>query len=66
LLTSTYAWAGKILKGFSGWVVDALSAHTGHMQAYAIFFIGAGLIGIPALVLFGILSVRQQALRPVP
>jgi PAT family beta-lactamase induction signal transducer AmpG len=66
LLTSTYAWAGKILKGFSGWVVDALSVHTGHMQAYAIFFIGAGLIGIPALVLFGILSVRQQALRPAP
>ncbi|MGA9794748.1 MAG: MFS transporter [Rhizomicrobium sp.] len=60
LLTSTYAWAGKILKGFSGVVVQDLSAHVGLMQAYAIFFVGAGLIGIPALILFEILNVKQR------
>jgi PAT family beta-lactamase induction signal transducer AmpG len=61
LLTSTYAWAGKILKGFSGVVVQSLSAHYGLMDAYAIFFVGAGLIGIPALVLFAILNAKQHA-----
>jgi PAT family beta-lactamase induction signal transducer AmpG len=63
LLTSTYAWAGKILKGFSGTIVEGLGAHYGLMEAYAIFFIGAGLIGIPALLLFAFLNARQ---RPVP
>jgi PAT family beta-lactamase induction signal transducer AmpG len=59
LLTSTYAWAGKILKGFSGLAVQSLSAHYGLMEAYAIFFVGAGLIGVPALILFEILNVKQ-------
>jgi PAT family beta-lactamase induction signal transducer AmpG len=63
LLSSTYAWAGKVLKGFSGPIVDALSAHVGLMEAYAIFFLGAGLIGIPAIVLFLLLDSRQRALR---
>ncbi|HEY4113400.1 MAG TPA: MFS transporter [Rhizomicrobium sp.] len=60
LLTSTYAWAGKILKGFSGAVVEWLSASHGLMAAYAIFFVGAGLIGVPALLLFALLRVRQR------
>ncbi len=37
LLSSTYAWAGKILKGFSGAVVEGLSAKVGLMEAYAIY-----------------------------
>jgi PAT family beta-lactamase induction signal transducer AmpG len=63
LLSSTYAWAGKVLKGFSGAIVESLSAHVGLMQAYAIFFIGAGLIGIPAVLLFLLLDSRQRAAR---
>jgi PAT family beta-lactamase induction signal transducer AmpG len=63
LLTSTYAWAGKILKGFSGATVDWLTASHGAMAAYAIFFVGAGLIGVPALFLFGLLHARQEAYR---
>jgi PAT family beta-lactamase induction signal transducer AmpG len=66
LLTSTYAWAGKILKGFSGEMVESLAAHYGLMEAYAIFFVGAGLIGIPALVLFAILNARQHAFQNPP
>ena len=64
LLSSTYAWAGKILKGFSGEVVEALSAHVGLMNAYSLFFLGCGAIGIPALVLFAILN-RARTMKPV-
>ena len=51
LLSSTYAYVGKFLKGFSGAVVENLSASHGLLNAYAIFFLGAGLIGVPALLL---------------
>ncbi len=60
LLSSTYAWAGKILKGFSGAAVEALSSHFGLMPAYALFFLGCGAIGIPALLLFWLLTRRQR------
>ena len=52
LLSSTYAMIGKFLKGFSGAVVEGLVAQ-GHtlMQAYALFFVGAGAVGLPAIVL---------------
>ena len=63
LLSSTYTVFGKLLKGFSGTVVEGLAAHVGLMQAYAFFFIGAGLIGIPALVLFSLLA-SQRRQRP--
>jgi MFS transporter, PAT family, beta-lactamase induction signal transducer AmpG len=60
LLSSTYAWLGKILKGFSGAIVESLSATHGLMDAYAIFFVGAGAIGIPAILLFLLLEARQR------
>jgi len=52
LLSSAYAIVGKFLKGFSGAVVDGLHAH-GYtlMESYALFFVGAGAIGLPALLL---------------
>jgi len=62
LLSSTYAWAGKILKGFSGAAVEGLASHVGQMNAYALFFIGCGALGVPALLLFGFLTQRQAAL----
>jgi PAT family beta-lactamase induction signal transducer AmpG len=61
LLSSTYAWLGKIMKGFSGPIVENLTASHGLMGAYAMFFIGAGLIGIPAILLFILLGARQRA-----
>lgn len=64
LLSSTYAWAGKILKGFSGATVESLSGHIGLMNAYAVFFIGCGAIGIPAFILFWILDRRRAAINP--
>jgi MFS transporter, PAT family, beta-lactamase induction signal transducer AmpG len=59
LLSSTYAWAGKILKGFSGAAVEGMAAKIGLMNAYAAFFIGCGAIGVPALILFVLLARRQ-------
>ena len=56
LLSSAYTWAGKILKGFSGAFIDGLKASHGLMGAYEIFFIGAGAVGIPAILLFVVLA----------
>jgi MFS transporter, PAT family, beta-lactamase induction signal transducer AmpG len=60
LLSSAYTVFGKLLKGFSGTVVEGLAAHVGLMEAYALFFIGAGLIGIPALLLFVLLASQRR------
>lgn len=65
LLSSSYAWVGKILKGSTGIFVESLAAQTGLLRAYQIFFVGAGAIGIPAIVLFILLSTRQRPPRIV-
>jgi PAT family beta-lactamase induction signal transducer AmpG len=67
LLSSVYSIAGKFLKGFSGVVVDGLQAHGfSPMQSYALFFVGAGLAALPALVLCVLLglTVRRSAAAP--
>ena len=61
LLTSTYAWVGKFLKGFSGALVESLQVTHGLMGAYGLFFIGAGAIGLPALILCLILVRPRQS-----
>jgi PAT family beta-lactamase induction signal transducer AmpG len=63
LLSSAYALAGKFLKGFSGLIIDDLTGHLGRMHAYAVFFIGCAAIGVPALVLFGLLEHQQSSQR---
>ena len=63
LLSATYAWLGKILKGFSGQIVDTLAHGRNLMDAYAIFFAGAAAIGLPALILCLFLA---QAGKPAP
>jgi MFS transporter, PAT family, beta-lactamase induction signal transducer AmpG len=64
ILSSTYVYLGKILKGTSGAVVDYLSHH-GHtlMGAYGLFFIGAGAIGVPGLILCIVLARVQKQRR---
>ncbi|MBC7795030.1 MAG: MFS transporter [Clostridia bacterium] len=56
LLASSYTLAGKFLKGFSGLVVESLQRTHGAMQGYAIFFIGCGLVGLPAVLLCVVLA----------
>jgi len=55
LLSSTYALPGKFLKGFSGAVIEALQPVHGLIGAYAMAFVGAGLIALPSLALFVLL-----------
>ena len=70
LLSSTYTWVGKIAKGFSGAIVEGLTATHGLMGAYTIFFIGAGAVGLPALVLCLLLErptrARLEAAKAAP
>ena len=66
LLSSTYAWLGKILKGFSGAAVESLSATHGLIHAYGIFFIACGLTGVPAVLLFAALGYWHRRKQPAP
>jgi MFS transporter, PAT family, beta-lactamase induction signal transducer AmpG len=66
MLTSAYAIIGKILKTTSGFVIDSLRVSLGLMEAYGLFFLIAGLIGIPAIFLFLLLARMQKPpLAPV-
>jgi len=60
LLSSTYTWVGKLMKGTSGKIVDGLTPFVGREDAFALFFTGAGLIGIPAIVLFLVLASQRR------
>jgi PAT family beta-lactamase induction signal transducer AmpG len=64
LLSSTYAWLGKILKGFSGAMVESLSTTHGLLHAYGVFFIACGLTGVPGVLLFAALDYRQRRKQP--
>ncbi len=66
LLSSTYAWLGKILKGFSGAAVERLSTTHGLIHAYGIFFIACGLTGVPAVLLFAALGYWHERKQPTP
>jgi PAT family beta-lactamase induction signal transducer AmpG len=66
LLSSTYAWLGKILKGFSGAVVESLSTSHGLIHGYGIFFIACGLTGVPAVLLFAALDYWHRRKQPAP
>ena len=63
LLSSAYTYVGKISKGFSGVIVEQLASGRTLLDGYALFFIGAGLLGIPALVLCLFLA---RVTRPQP
>jgi MFS transporter, PAT family, beta-lactamase induction signal transducer AmpG len=64
LLSSTYAWLGKILKGFSGAAVERLTTTHGLIHAYGIFFIACGLTGVPAVLLFAALGYWHKRKQP--
>jgi len=56
LLSSAYTYVGKFAKGFSGLWVERLAAGRPLLDAYGLFFIFAGLLGLPALVLCIVLA----------
>ena len=61
LLSSAYTYVGKFAKGFSGVAVEHLTAGRTLLEAYGLFFIGAGVLGVPALILCIVLG---RATRP--
>jgi MFS transporter, PAT family, beta-lactamase induction signal transducer AmpG len=61
LLSSAYTYVGKFAKGFSGVMVERLAAGRTLLDAYGLFFIGAGLLGVPALVLCIVLARATRA-----
>jgi MFS transporter, PAT family, beta-lactamase induction signal transducer AmpG len=65
LLSSAYTYVGKFAKGFSGVMVESLASGRTLLEGYALFFIGAGLLGFPALVLCLVLARVQQKEKDV-
>lgn len=63
LLSSFYALLGKFLKGFSGVVVEGLQQGHEPMTAYALFFAGTAVVGIPAVFLCWVLDRRNRRLK---
>jgi PAT family beta-lactamase induction signal transducer AmpG len=64
LLTSALTWSGKFLKGFSGAIVESLQHGRSLLDAYGLFYIFSGAIGLPAIALCIWLAMVQT--RPYP
>jgi len=64
LLTSALAWTGKTLKGFSGVFVESLQHGRTLLDAYALFYLYCGLIGVLAVALCVVLALSRP--KPVP
>jgi PAT family beta-lactamase induction signal transducer AmpG len=67
LFSSIMTLPGKLIAGYSGWIVDTLQANnaTGHkFGGYAIFFVYTALLGLPALVLA--VMVRRHFEKETP
>jgi PAT family beta-lactamase induction signal transducer AmpG len=60
LLTSALVAAGKILKGFSGVIVEGLKHGRSLLDAYAAFYLLAAAVGVPAIVLCVVLALRTE------
>ena len=63
LLSSALAWTGKILKGFSGTIVEHLQHGRSLLDAYALFYMFSGAIGAPAIGLCILLALWKPKAR---
>jgi len=59
LLTSALATTGKFLKGFSGAIVESLQHGRSLLDAYALFYLLAAALGLPAILLCLVLARAQ-------
>jgi PAT family beta-lactamase induction signal transducer AmpG len=66
LLASAYSFVGKLSKTVTGAMIDSLKVSMGLMDAYAAFFVAAGLIGIPGVALFVLLAWLHRRGPPEP
>ena len=60
LLTSALAFTGKLLKGFSGAIVDVLHQGRSELDAFALFYLLAAALGAPAILLCVVLARTPQ------
>jgi PAT family beta-lactamase induction signal transducer AmpG len=60
VMSSALAWTGKILKGFSGAVIEALLQGRDLMHAYALFYLGVAALGVPAIGLCFVLAASAK------
>jgi PAT family beta-lactamase induction signal transducer AmpG len=60
VMSSALAWTGKTLKGFSGFVIEALQQGRDLMHAYALFYLGVAALGLPAVALCFVLAHVAQ------
>lgn len=51
MLTSCYALVGKLVRGFSGYIIDLLSGVFGASLGFGYFFLITAFVGIPAITL---------------
>ncbi len=56
VMSSALAWTGKIMKGFSGLVIETLERGRDLMHAYALFYVGVAVLGVPAIGLCFVLA----------
>jgi PAT family beta-lactamase induction signal transducer AmpG len=65
VMSSALAWTGKTLKGFSGFIVQGLEPGRDLMHAYALFYLGVGALGAPAVALCFVLAhaAKRRAAR---
>jgi MFS transporter, PAT family, beta-lactamase induction signal transducer AmpG len=59
LLTSVLVWTGKFLKGFSGVIVESFQHGRSLLEAYSLFYLVSGAIGVPAILLCLMLAVLR-------
>jgi PAT family beta-lactamase induction signal transducer AmpG len=67
VMSSALAWTGKIMKGFSGAIVEGLQHGRDLMHAYALFYLGVAALGVPAIGLCFVLAAaakRKTAAAP--
>jgi PAT family beta-lactamase induction signal transducer AmpG len=63
LLTTALAWTGKLLKGFSGAIVESLQHGRSLLEAYSLFYVFSAAIGIPAIIMCLILAWKTPRIR---
>ena len=65
VLTSAVNFTGKTLKGFSGAIIEGLQQGRDLLHAYSLFYFGAALFGIPAVILCLILARPRKPADPI-
>ena len=60
VMSSALAFAGKSLKGWSGFIIQALQQGRDLMHAYALFYLGIAVLGVPVIGLCFVLAAAAK------